>query len=446
MTKANRCAIYQKKVTSGAFDQTIAYQLWQGIMSTFYYHLFDTLNNTVVMLFSFLGLIYILKKAIRRSNVWHATVTPLASIIGSGFLVAGPVLVMLLGNWSVLGMVVIVLISYQLGAVMRFNILNVEPQFEKNYKHKKKTFSWWFDSISRPVLAIAYLISVTFYLKLLSAFALSWSVIDSEFTENILTTILLIAIGITGYFRGLSMLEKYEMYAVSFKLAIIFGLLAGLFSYNFGLVMADKWVLIPQNQNFNWESFQKLLGLLIIVQGFETSRYLGYTYTANLRNYTMKVAQRIAIVVYIVFIMLSLIIFDKLTEIKETSIIDMSGVVSVVLPVFLVFAAITSQFSASVADTIGSGGLIREATRQRITTNTAYFIICIACIFLTWVVNIYEVITFASKAFALYYALQTAAALVTLKQQKPMQVWRFIWYASLLILMVMVVVFSVPVE
>jgi len=36
--------------------------------------------------------VVVLRPAMLRSQSWRATVTPLASIIGSGFLVAGPVI------------------------------------------------------------------------------------------------------------------------------------------------------------------------------------------------------------------------------------------------------------------------------------------------------------------------------------------------------------------
>ena len=61
-----------------------------------------------------------------RNNVfWRATVTPLASIIGSGFLVVAPLLGSVAGSWSVVAMAGIVLVAYAIGGVLRFNILKI---------------------------------------------------------------------------------------------------------------------------------------------------------------------------------------------------------------------------------------------------------------------------------------------------------------------------------
>ena len=56
---------------------------------------------------------------IRRARDWRATVTPLASIIGSGFLVAGPLLAHAVNGWALVAMTGIVLVAYAIGAVVR---------------------------------------------------------------------------------------------------------------------------------------------------------------------------------------------------------------------------------------------------------------------------------------------------------------------------------------
>ena len=49
-------------------------------------------------------------------------------------------------------------------------------------------------------------------------------------------------------------------------------------------------------------------------------------------------------------------------HLEETAIIDMMKVVAPILPFLLVAAALTAQFSAAIADTSGSGGLVAELT------------------------------------------------------------------------------------
>lgn len=61
-----------------------------------------------------------------RSDGWHATITPLASIIGSGFLICGPLLAREFGGAALDAMAVLLAIAYAAGAVIRFNIIHVE--------------------------------------------------------------------------------------------------------------------------------------------------------------------------------------------------------------------------------------------------------------------------------------------------------------------------------
>ncbi|RME32973.1 MAG: hypothetical protein D6786_09030 [Gammaproteobacteria bacterium] len=69
----------------------------------------------------------LLHPAVRRAHYWRATVTPLASIIGSGFLVVAPLLADIAGSRAVLAMGVVVVLAYAIGAAVRYNIAHAEP-------------------------------------------------------------------------------------------------------------------------------------------------------------------------------------------------------------------------------------------------------------------------------------------------------------------------------
>lgn len=69
-------------------------------------------------------------KTLRSSDYWRATVSPLASIIGSGFLVVAPLLWILAGNSAPYVLLMVVLVGYAMGSVIRFNIQYVEPLLE----------------------------------------------------------------------------------------------------------------------------------------------------------------------------------------------------------------------------------------------------------------------------------------------------------------------------
>ena len=62
--------------------------------------------------------------------------------------------------------------------------------------------------------------------------------------------------------------------------------------------------------------------------------------------------------------------------VKDNDLIMLAGKASLLLPIPLVCAAVLSQFSAAVADTMGGGGNMVEATKNRVDAKHAYLIIC----------------------------------------------------------------------
>ena len=159
-------------------------------------------------------------------------------------------------------------------------------------------------------------------------------------------------------------------------------------------------------------------GLLITVQGFETSRYLGAVYDAQTRIRSMRLAQWLSTLIYLIYILLISYVFapNEMSS-SETAIIDMMGIVAPILPFMLVAAAMASQFSAAIADTSGSGGLFSEVSRKRITEPQAYLALGIIGIALTWSADIFAIVSYASRAFAIYYGLQALLAAVIAKRR-----------------------------
>ena len=133
-----------------------------------------------------------LSKRLAGSSDWKATVTPLASIMGSGFLVSAPLLAGAVGNLAVVCMVVLLVLAYAIGAAIRFNIENFESIESETGMPQRIAF------MSRIVLACAYFISVTYYLQLLAAFVLSSIGHSDPMLANVITTSLLALIGTIG--------------------------------------------------------------------------------------------------------------------------------------------------------------------------------------------------------------------------------------------------------
>lgn len=374
---------------------------------------------------------------LRTAPIWRAMITPLASIIGSGFLVLGPVLGHSYGKYAPAVMLALCVLAWGFGTAIRANIAAIEASGETGELRKV-------DAFSSALLGFAYTISVAYYLNLFGAFSVSLTPLDSPFSARVVTTAIYIAILITGWTKGFRMLESMEYSSVSLKLAIIGGLLVGLTAFAWGKISTGAVHFNPPNDT-GWAAVTLAFGLIVTVQGFETSRYLGDTYDARIRIMSMRLAQMIATLIYMVYILLLTFVFEPgQIKLDETAIIDMMKVVSPVLPVLLVAAALAAQFSAAVADTSGSGGLIAELTGGRLGTRRAYALVGVIGITLTWNANVFEIISYASRAFAAYYAVQ--AGLAAWRVGKEAGNWpQALVFAGLAGLGVAIVIFGQPV-
>lgn len=403
---------------------------------------FSFLDAFLVVFSGFIAY-FMLRPGIRDRAFWQATVTPLASIIGSGFLVVVPLLASITGTLSVPAILAIVLLSFWLGAAVRFNIL-----------HDGRNPIDTSDNVARPLerlsdlaLAGAYVISITFYIRLLSGFVLTAINAYTPFNADVVATLILAFIGGYGFFRGLHGLERLEEYSVTLKLAIIAALLLGLvvFDIDKGYSLAG----IPQRIADPVEDLRKLAGMLLIVQGFETSKYLGEAYDKDMRARSMRLAQWLAGVIYVVFVILAMPLIAPYVNAApdETAIIKLSAVITLVLPLLLVIAATMSQFSAAIADTIGAGGVIANESHDRFPAPKLYPLITLLAIGLMWTSNIFEVVTLASRAFAFYYLLQVllAARLVYRIEKGRRRRRLLVSDLALALLLLAIVLFAKPV-
>jgi hypothetical protein len=404
----------------------------------------EVIENTVLLAAALLAAAWLFRPALRRSTSWVATVTPLASIIGSGFLVVAPLLAHAVDGWAPVAMTVIVLLAYAIGAVIRFNIRHAEPLLGADGTPR---LLLGVERFSDLALGFAYLISVAFYVRLLASFVLRAADTRNNLYANLFTTAVLLFIGVTGLRRGLGGLERLEEYAVNLKLAIIVALLLGLAWFDPDWVLGGGRVFVTKPID-NWVHAARMLaGILLVVQGFETSRYLGTAYDTETRIRTMRQAQIISSIIYIVFVALAsplLVAFHGTRD--ETAIITMSAQVAAVLPAMLVVAAVMSQFSAAVADTAGGGGLFSEFSRRRVSLYRSYLLVVLAAIVVTWSANIFEIIVLASRAFAFYYFLQCLVGLIASTKAtnlKSGHLWRS-YLVLMALALLLVVLFATP--
>lgn len=376
---------------------------------------------------------------VANAPLWRATITPLASIIGSGFLVLGPILLVSYGRYAPLVMALLCLMAFAFGAAIRSNIQSLESRSDR------PGLALQLERLASWTLALAYIISVAYYLNLFGSFGVSLISGSDALQARQLTSAIFLLILFVGWTRGFSALERLEQFAVGLKLAIITGLLWGLVMYFRTQAAASELYFSPATLS-GWPTLTLAFGLIVTVQGFETSRYLGDTYDKATRIRSMRIAQLLSSLIYMIYILLLSYAFDPIgLQLEETAIIDMMAVVSPVLPMLLVTAALSAQFSAAVADTSGSGGLIVELTRQRVSARQAYAILVLLGLLMTWIFDVFQIISHASRAFALYYALQAAIAAVTFGRE-PQHGMKATACWLLCLLGLAVTVFGVPVE
>jgi hypothetical protein len=395
-------------------------------------------QNTITLLATMLLGGVLLVPRLSGAKLWRATITPLASIIGSGFLVLGPILDSSYGAWAPAVMAGLCLTAWLFGGSIRFSIAARDGRLAAPGRAETalETASSW-------ALAFAYIISVSYYLNLFGAFSVSLTSLHDGIWPKIVTSGMLLVIAVVGWTRGFNALERLEQISVSIKLAIIAGLLVGLAGYFLNRLPT---ISLAPPQLHGWAALTVAFGLIVTVQGFETSRYLGDDYDASTRIRSMRWAQGISTAIYMVYILLLTFALPPSTDkLTETAIVDMMAVVAPVLPLLLVAAALSAQFSAALADTGGSGGLITELTGGRISARQGYVALVMAGLALTWSANVFEIIAYASRAFALYYALQAAVA-AAFARHDPKTRWRVIPYLSLSALGFAIVVFGVSVE
>ncbi len=397
------------------------------------------LINALVLAGVLVSALILMLPRVANAIGWKATITPLASIIGSGFLVLGPILNASYGKFAPIVMAGLCGVAFLFGAAIRFNIKRIATSGKARTPWELKL-----EYISSWALAFAYIISVAYYLNLFGAFGVSLTQVNDPLHAKLLTSSMFLLILMVGWTRGYRALEKMEQIFVSVKLAVIAGMLVGLALY-FGKTAANHELVLNPVTKTGWQGITLAFGLLVTVQGFETSRYLGDEYDPPTRIRSMMQAQWISTMIYMIYIVfLSYVFQPQSITLNETAIIDMMAIVAPILPVLLIAAALSAQFSAAIADTSGAGGLFAEVSHNRLKPNLSYGILVGIGIILTWQANVFEIISYASRAFAFYYMLQ--ALIATRGAVKAGKHGQAALFMSLAVLGLFIVAFGVSVE
>ena len=370
-------------------------------------------------------------------SIIPAMSTPLASIFGSGFLVIVPILASAVGPYAILAMAVVAFVAFLVGSIVRHNILCAEPVLAKG----SNLFTVYVERLSDFALVAAYVISVCLYVHILSAFVLASFELDSAFNKSLLTTIIISIITIIGLFGGLKPLEKLERWALYITLAILALLLLLFAVYDVNQFIGQQHFTLPEMpQRSAWDIATIVAGTLIVVQGFETTRYLGKSFDSSTRIRASRWSQYFSLSIYVLFVTLAQPIVPVLNgTYNDNSLITLAATASLLLPLPLIIAASMSQFSAAVADTLAAAANIQEASQQRFDTRWGYLLVGTSAMALAWSSSTFEIIALASRAFAFYYLLQCLVAFSVCNNIRER-----IHFIFIALILVFVLLFAVP--
>ncbi len=371
------------------------------------------------------------------SKIIPAMSTPLASIFGSGFLVVVPILASAVGPYALLAMIVVVCVAFLVGSIVRHNIQCAEPVLARG----SNSVTLVAEQLSSFALVAAYVVSVCLYVHILSSFVLASFDLDTAFNKSLLTTIIIGIITVIGLFGGLKPLEKIERLALYVTIAIL-GLLLIMFAvYDANQYITFKQFTLPEMpERTAWEIITIVAGTLIVVQGFETTRYLGEQFDAPTRIKASRWSQYFSLSIYVLFVALAQPLVAELNGVyDDNSLITLAATASLLLPIPLIIAAGMSQFSAAVADTLAAAANLKETTQQRINMRWGYLLVGVTAMLLAWSGSTFEIIALASRAFAFYYLLQCIVAFSVCTNTRKRLLFVFIGA-----ILAFVLIFAVP--
>lgn len=340
-----------------------------------------------------------------------ATVTPLASILGSGLLIIVPVLERTLGALAILGVVAVCTLAWLVGTAVRHNVRVVEP-LSRSGDLDRVTAR--IDRFSDAVIVVAYVISVALYLRIMAAYVVGYSTSGSHpGAERLIAcgaVAVIVAVGVMRGFDGLDKLDRVGLAAV----LVLTTVLGMTLAFDDAGAIVSGEIGLPPVPDTGFASVLLALGAIVItVQGFETVRYLGDQFDAETRVWASRVAQLVAASIYLGFVAVATPVMGLGTsDGADQTLLDITSRVAPWLALPLALSAMLSQFAAATADTAAADGNLRRLW-SRMSGRLPFVVTGVAAIALAATASTFAIVAIASRAFAAYYALQAVVALRT---------------------------------
>ena len=346
-----------------------------------------------------------------RRTVLRATITPLASIFGSGFLIIVPVLERTTGAWSSLAIAGVCALAWTVGSVVRHVVRHVEPRLESGDLGRTTVRM---ERVSDVVIVVAYVISVALYLRIMAEYVLEpLDLASPGLWERLVASAAIAGIVLLGVLRGFAGLDLLDRVALGAVLLLVLLLSIVLLAHDLAGVADGSWPHPPPTGRSATDVLLVLGGILITVQGFETVRFLGDEFDIETRVLASRVAQIAATVVYIGFVLVATpLMGTALGAAADPTLLTLVGRVTGWLVVPVVLVATLSQLAAAVADTAAAEGNLHGLS-SRFRGSRAIVASGVVAVALAATVPTYTIVAVASRAFALYYALLCLVALST---------------------------------
>ncbi len=174
--------------------------------------------------------------------------------------------------------------------------------------------------------------------------------------------------------------------------------------------------MLGDSPSIDTDGIRKMIGLFAIVQGFEASRYIGVRFGAQERITTMRVAQVISSVVFVVFILSLLVLFlPPSAKPDGTAVFIVSQRIGGAMPWLLLVAAIGSQTSAIIGATSSRSDML---VAHKVPRPATFLIILVPAIVLVLVADVTTAVNLASRVFAAYFLIQIALAAMLARRQR----------------------------
>jgi hypothetical protein len=397
------------------------------------------LLNTFIAVVTLAGLSWILHRPrVQESATYKALVVPLAEIMDVGFIVFSPIVILLFGygaTWAMLGLCLLAILT---GFAISYNINNYEPLIGKpDPLHRWNSIALW-------ALLAASVVNVAYYAQLLMT--LVWLPLGDLYSPGLVTATAALLLGtltIYGFAKGLMALNDLGNKTTAFNLSAIVAVLVAFATYNVQRLIGGDFEWPQFDAPADAEALRQLLGLFVLVQGFEASRYIGAYFSAEKRVRTMRSSQYISSVVYVLFVAFALILFATVEAPENvTAIFEVSEQVSVFLPFLIMAAALGSQLSAILNDTETRTEMLAGQVGDRLPRQWTFPLFLVPGILVVLLTEVSSVVALASRVFAAYYLSQALIA-----GQLAWRAERWAWvglFTAIALAMAAVAVFGLP--